>query len=176
MYQYSTNKELEDTKMQIVIDGCDGVGKSTLAKSLVTKYDLGFLHFTSEDKQNYIFYDNILKKKNYVYDRGPLSELVYPYVFKRKAKMSMMDVVKLVEDNKQTVFIILIDQPNKIIKRMKDDEYKEVKKHSHYINNKFAVIGFELGDYPNVMTFDVTDKDSLFSDVERTVLDYYETY
>lgn len=69
--------------MKIILEGCDGVGKTTLANILAVKYNLDVCHCTQYDASDYDFYRQTLRKENVVWDRHTLGELIYPSVFNR---------------------------------------------------------------------------------------------
>lgn len=74
--------------MKIILEGCDGTGKSTLAKLLADKYGLDICHCTQSDPADYDFYKQTARKDNVVWDRHTLGELIYPFVFNREYKIS----------------------------------------------------------------------------------------
>lgn len=73
--------------MKIILEGCDGTGKTTLAKILAEKYGLDICHCTQHDAADYDFYRQTLKKENVVWDRHTLGELIYPRIFNRKPQI-----------------------------------------------------------------------------------------
>ena len=162
--------------MQIVIDGCDGVGKSSLASALANTNGLGYLHFTSDDKQNFNFYHQVLDKKKYVYDRGPISDLVYPHVFNRQKGLTYNEVKRLIINKHNVLFIILYDTKENITKRLKDDEYEKIRDNVDYINCKYKTIGFELSGYQNVKCINIygLSQIDVFLKVDKIIGNYYE--
>lgn len=77
--------------MKIILEGCDGTGKTTLAKILADKYGLDICHCTQDDPGDYDFYRQTVRKENVIWDRHTLGELIYPVVFGRKQKISTED-------------------------------------------------------------------------------------
>lgn len=66
--------------MLIVLEGCDGVGKTTLAKSLALLLDAEIIHCNSKTSNNYKFFTDILevsKHKNIIADRFCYGQFVY---------------------------------------------------------------------------------------------------
>ena len=56
------------TKPVIIIDGPDGVGKTTLAKNLQKTFNItSFIHLTKDDPRTFEFYKNMLLKKDAVF-------------------------------------------------------------------------------------------------------------
>jgi thymidylate kinase len=78
--------------MRIILEGCDGTGKSTLARLLADKYKLDLCHCTQSDPGDFEFYKQTARKDNVVWDRHTIGELIYPDVFGRKQKLSPEDV------------------------------------------------------------------------------------
>lgn len=83
--------------MKIILEGCDGTGKTTLAKILAERYKLDICHCTQHDPADYDFYRQTLRKENVIWDRHTLGELIYPDVFGRVAQIDMEDASKLME-------------------------------------------------------------------------------
>lgn len=77
--------------MKIILEGCDGTGKTTLAKLLADKYKLDICHCTQTDPADYEFYKQTARKDNVIWDRHTLGELVYPEVFDRMPKIGVED-------------------------------------------------------------------------------------
>ena len=75
----------------IIIEGCDGTGKTTLCRLLARKYGWDTVHVTSKDPNDFDFYKQTLRKTNVVYDRHFLGELIYPKVYDRKGNLNVYD-------------------------------------------------------------------------------------
>lgn len=94
--------------MSLIIDGPNGVGKTTLCKILSkTKpfTDYKYLHLTAEDKNTYSYYNTLLKDKKLLLDRGPLGELVYSSLYGRKPRITLSEVNALFKNT--TCFVLL---------------------------------------------------------------------
>ena len=72
----------------VILDGCDGTGKTTLAKIIAAKYGWDICHCTGDDPKDYEFYRQTGKKQNVVWDRHTIGELIYPTVFNRKPELA----------------------------------------------------------------------------------------
>lgn len=95
--------------MRIIIEGADGVGKSTIAKKIAEKFNLSLVHFTNKDPRDLNFYYQSLRKNNVVYDRSFLSEMIYPKIFNRPEKLKEYEFQYLLEKAKELdikIFII----------------------------------------------------------------------
>lgn len=104
--------------MRIILEGCDGTGKSTLARLLADKYKLDLCHCTQSDPGDFEFYKQTARKDNVVWDRHTIGELIYPDVFGRKQKLSPEDARIVIYRARQAgakIFVLTADM--KDIKR-----------------------------------------------------------
>lgn len=83
--------------MKIILEGCDGTGKTTLAKLLAEKYNLDICHCTQYDPADYDFYRETVRKENIIWDRHTIGELIYPKVFDREPQISPEDARLVIE-------------------------------------------------------------------------------
>lgn len=93
---------------QIIIEGVDGTGKTTLANLLKEKlagYDV--LHCTQHDPKDYNFYSETMRKEFCIFDRHFVGEQVYGIVDRGESKISIEELKKLsVQSSLQRVIII----------------------------------------------------------------------
>lgn len=94
--------------MRIIIEGADGVGKSTIAKKVADKFNLSLVHFTNKDPRDLNFYYQSLRKDNVIYDRSFLSEMIYPKIFNRPQKLKEYEFQYLLGKAKELDIKILI--------------------------------------------------------------------
>lgn len=94
--------------MKIILEGCDGAGKTTLAKILADKYGLDVCHCTQHDAADYDFYRQTLRKENVVWDRHTLGELIYPRIFRRTQQVGTEDVRLIMHYAKQEDVKVLV--------------------------------------------------------------------
>lgn len=92
----------------IVIEGCDGTGKTTLCKKLAEKYGWDIVHVTSKDPNDFDFYKETLRKTNVIFDRHFIGELIYPEVYNRDPKLDYNDALWLKNYVKKTNTCVLI--------------------------------------------------------------------
>lgn len=128
--------------MKIIIEGCDGTGKTTLAKKLARKYGLDIVHMTGKDPKDFEFYKQSLRKTNVIYDRNFISEPIYAKVFNRKQALTKKQIEKLYKVcKKENVYIIMVDFDNitEINRRLceRGDEPIEVLHNLAYIVNAY---------------------------------------
>lgn len=83
--------------MPIIIEGPDGAGKSTLAKSLADRLGMNILKMTANGGQSVPEYVQKLKCDGVVIDRCWVSEQVYHDLFKREPRIDDADAESLTE-------------------------------------------------------------------------------
>lgn len=128
--------------MKIILEGCDGTGKTTLAKVIADKYSLDICHCTACDPTDFDFYKQTARKENVIWDRHTIGELIYPEVFNREGQMSPEDVrivLGYFRENGGKIFVLTADDD--IIKeRLSNRSISEASKivnRIEFINNKF---------------------------------------
>lgn len=72
--------------MRIILEGPDGVGKTTLAQQLADHYGCDIIHMTEKGSKKFFDYQDKARLDNIVSDRSFFSERVYSSVFNRKEK------------------------------------------------------------------------------------------
>lgn len=122
--------------MRIIIDGNDGVGKTTLAKRLQSDFKIkSYIHLSGKDPRNYEFYNQLLDKEDVIFDRSFLDEPVYSAVLKRKYAMQNGEFNKLIEKVKQNNIVVIICQADK--KRYDKDEDALIIENEGFIDTYF---------------------------------------
>lgn len=93
---------------KIIIEGPDGVGKTTLLKKLAKLYGLDIHSFTQWSPNTYAFYSAILPQLDALIDRGFISEYVYSNVYNRKCRLSEAELVRLADElsDSHEIFIL----------------------------------------------------------------------
>ena len=89
--------------MRIALDGCDGVGKSTVAEKLANKFGCNIVRLTYGGDRSIKSYAQLMTCENVVHDRTFISEMIYPKYFgkvsdimmHRSALFSMLDELKI---------------------------------------------------------------------------------
>ena len=153
--------------MNIIIEGPDATGKTTLTNKLIKKYNMKSTHLSSDTKNDFDFHDKLLDKNNYVYDRFFMGELVYPKLYNRKPKLTFNETLKLmnkiVENN--DIFIVFYASDIKTLKnRIKERGGKELKyldeiEEQNKLFMQFAWV-FNAYEYDNFICIDISNEEN----------------
>lgn len=116
--------------MPIIIEGPDGAGKSTLAKSLAGALDMNILKMTANGGQSVPEYLQKLACDGVIIDRCWVSEQVYSDLFGREPRIDHDDAEALTELCEHTgiPIIVLLPPLHIVISRLNErgDEYADI--------------------------------------------------
>lgn len=116
--------------MPIIIEGPDGAGKSTLAKSLAGALDMNILKMTANGGQSAPEYLQKLACDDVVIDRCWVSEQIYSDLFGREPRIDNDDAEVLTEVCRlaDIPIIVLLPPLHVVISRLNErgDEYADV--------------------------------------------------
>lgn len=116
--------------MPIIIEGPDGAGKSTLAKSLAGSLDMNILKMTANGGQSVPEYLQKLECDGVIIDRCWVSEQVYSDLFGREPRIGNDDAEALTElcGRVGIPIIVLLPPLHVVISRLnkRGDEYADV--------------------------------------------------
>lgn len=143
--------------MKIILEGCDGTGKTTLAKVLADRYHLDICHCTSEDPKDFDFYKQTARKENVIWDRHTIGELIYPKVFDRRPQISPEDariILGIAREHNGKVIVLTAE--DEIIKQRLSarniPEDSRIIENISYINEQFKF----FADYFKVHLIDTS--------------------
>ena len=145
--------------MRIIIEGVDRIGKTTLAKKIAKRYKLDYVHVGINDPKDYDFYYQTLRKRNVIFDRHFIGEMIYPSVFNRKKQLTIEEFKKLMQfsfEEEIKVIILYSDDHELLNKRMRRERYKQVRMQYQLINKAFHTIGRDNPEY--IKLLNVSDK------------------
>lgn len=155
--------------MRIILEGCDGTGKTTLAKLLAEKYKLDICHCTQSDPGDFEFYKQTARKDNVVWDRHTIGELIYPKVFRRPEKIGIEDARLVLAYAREagTKIFVLTDDIEVIRKRLLDrgKEDQRILDLLEWINKEFLFYA-DIFNLPVINTSKMTI-DEIFKLVEK---------
>lgn len=116
--------------MPIIIEGPDGAGKSTLAKSLAGALDMNILKMTANGGQSVREYRQKLECDGVIIDRCWVSEQIYSDLFGREPRIDSDDAEELTEFCRLAVIpiIVLLPPLHVVIGRLdkRGDEYADI--------------------------------------------------
>lgn len=116
--------------MPIIIEGPDGAGKSTLAKSLAGALDMNILKMTANGCQSVREYEQKLACDGVIIDRCWVSEQVYSDLFGREPRISNDDAEALTKfcGLVGIPIIVLLPPLQVVVSRLNErgDEYADV--------------------------------------------------
>lgn len=130
------------TDYTIIVEGCDLTGKDTLCLKLAEKYNLDFVHINSHDPNDFDFYVQTMRKKNVVYSRHWVGELIYPEIYNREGNLTESDArdlywMGLRHDNVR--IMVLTCEDEEIFRRLaiRGEEVENVRNNLSRINREF---------------------------------------
>lgn len=129
--------------MRIIVEGCDGTGKTSVCTLLQEKLNIQKLKLDRKDPRDFNFYKELLKKDNIIYDRHFISEIIYPEIFNRPAKLLNYESKYLFELAKYLNYkIVILTSDIDIIKDrlLKKFEEKVIINNVGKINNHYLMI------------------------------------
>lgn len=103
--------------MVIIIEGLDGVGKTTIAKKIAEKYNYEYIKesYTDDCKQKekrvVEMLQRVLSGNNYIYDRTTLiDDFVYSALNKKES--TLVDYIDIIDDilSRCKIFYLVIDE------------------------------------------------------------------
>lgn len=117
--------------MPIIIEGPDGAGKSTLAKSLADRLDVNILKMTANGGQSVREYkQKLIERGGVIIDRCWVSEQIYSDLFGREPRIGNDDAEALTElcGFAGIPIIVLLPPLHVVIRRLNErgDEYADV--------------------------------------------------
>ena len=123
--------------MKFVIDGPNNVGKSTLITELKHRFDYEVYHIIKDatfEKFNMLF-----KVKNAIFDRGPISELVYSEIYGRNSNLTLKQVEALMTSDDLKSYVLI--KPKQVIYENYKHKHEE---NSNECNDEFIDKELEL--------------------------------
>ena len=147
--------------MNIIIEGPDATGKTTLAEKLQKKYGMEYFHSTSKTPNDLKFHSDLLDKDNMICDRFMCGEYVYPKIYNRPPKMTLEEIVQIMQkivDNNDILVIMYASDLNtlkeRLIARGELDYLKEIEEQNKLFQEIAHIL--EVFEYKNFVTVDVS--------------------
>lgn len=144
--------------MRILLDGCDGTGKTTISEKLANKLGCNIIRLTYGGDRSLKAYFQMMSVDNVVHDRSFISEIIYPKYFGRMCRLepNCEEYLHNLITNLSIVPIILTASSETIENRIRQrgDEYiKDIDKFAK-INRDYLEYAREYG----LIVIDTTDK------------------
>lgn len=144
--------------MQIILDGCDGTGKTTISEKLANRLGCNIVRLTYAGDRSYQAYLDLMSCDNVVHDRSFISEMIYPKYFGRDSRLDSSIVPSLFRVIKSfgIKLFVLTAKPETILERIgkRGDEFIDDATKFVQINQDYLDIAKEKG----FTVIDTTDK------------------
>ena len=154
--------------MNIILEGIDASGKSTLAQKLIDNYSFTDIIHSGKNEATGIdyFIDSIKEKDNCIFDRFHLSEEIFPIIYKRLPRISFDEYEKinnyLVENNVYYVVFVCSDM-SIIEERLRERDELYYMKEMNAQNKLFNMYAKEFKQmyaYDNFYIIDIAETNS----------------
>lgn len=129
--------------MKVIVEGADGVGKSTIVNGLAEKYNCDIVRMTRWGSRNKKDYQDKLCLDNIISDRSFLSEMVYKQAFGLQPELSFSAFGTLIHiAKKQRWKFIILTAPVDVLKQRlinRGDEEDEIIKNIGFIDHLYRI-------------------------------------
>lgn len=149
--------------MNIILEGPDAVGKTTLAEKLSTYTNMNIVHFPSATAQEHL---DALNKGNTIFDRFHIGELVYPKIYNREPKLDFDEankkIMKSIVNNGDIIVIFITSNLDILRERLierKEFNYLDEIEQQNILFTKYAWC-FDAWEYDNLYIVDIAEKDA----------------
>ncbi len=161
--------------MNVILEGCDGIGKSTLARFLEQNRNMDIEHSSSDTKNDLQYHLDLIKYDSVVCDRCNLGEIVYPIIYHREPKMTWLEQLEFMNvcKEKSVIYIIFFasnfeDLKERLFKR---GDTEQVLANAEKINILYTMLANIFSNtYDNVFALDISknkDQIEFFKEIER---------
>lgn len=149
----------------IILEGLDGVGKTTIGKYL-SKYNYNIYYFPFDEKSNDIEekYLRLLKSdtSKMILDRSFISELVYGPILRKKCRLNKEKLENILRRYKEVKPIVIYMKANKkdLLERRKNDDkdFSILSNKFEKLNNRYDKVMRVIGQYLDVVEINTSDK------------------
>lgn len=151
--------------MNIIIEGPDASGKTTLVEKILKNKEYSVIHGTAKTKNDREYYLDLLKLDNQIFDRFHLSEYIFPQIYGRPIKLVFSDFEAITEEviNSNTIMILFCTSDISILEdRLKARGEYNYLKEIHDQCKLFTLFGSYLTSfgYENFYVIDIAKKDA----------------
>ena len=164
--------------MNIILEGPDAIGKSTLAEKLKNKYGMSIVNSTSKTRNDFYYHIDLLDyRENTVFDRFHVGEMVYPEIYGRECKLSLDDFIsinKRIVDNHDMIIIFYTSDINilkeRLIERGELNYLEEIEQQNKLFLKWASII--DVHDYKLFKLVDIA-KDSAYDALDNWIDRYF---
>ena len=134
--------------MNVIIEGPDCSGKTTLANYLMEHFFLDYRHSSSKTKNDFEYHESLLESNNLVLDRFHLGEYIFPALVNREPKMNFDDLIiltSMIEEGDNLLVILYSSNVDLLKERLKhrgDDDFTI--SHIESINDMFKMFAVSI--------------------------------
>lgn len=146
--------------MNIILEGPDATGKTTLAEKLRDMTGKEIVHFPSANKEDHL---NALYQGDTIFDRFHIGEIVYPKIYGREPKLDFdeaNEIMRAIVDNNDILIIFITSDLNILRKRLIDrGEYSylsEIEEQNKLFTQMAWV--FDAWEYQNMYIIDIASE------------------
>lgn len=148
--------------MNIILEGIDASGKSTLAQKLINNYDFIDIVHSGKDEATGIdyFIESIENKDKCIFDRFHLSEEIFPIIYKRTPRLSFDEYEKINKCliNNDLYYIVFICSDMSIIEeRLRERDELYYMKEMNAQNTLFSMYAETFKNTYNYSNFYIID-------------------
>ena len=140
--------------MNIIIEGVDGIGKSTLVNGLANALNFAVIHNKANTNNTIDYYYKLQRVPSVIQDRSFISEKIYSEIFGRHEILSNENIDLLFttdEDTENNKYIILYSSDSKIYIYNNKDETDLLKDKQIEINSMYREFAYEY----DIKLFDI---------------------
>lgn len=163
----------------IILEGIDAAGKTTLAKKLKNKYNMNIINSTSKTRNDLGYHLDLLDyQKNIVFDRFHFGEVIYPIIYNRDGKLTEEEfhqINRRIIDNNDLLIIFVCSNMSIINKRLIDrdeEDFIPIMEQQNKLFLKRANEFKSLYNYKNFYIIDIAN-DGAYEDLDNWIDKYY---
>lgn len=153
--------------MNILVEGPDCTGKSTLIRHLQDRYNLEYLHLKRINQDVWEFYDDFCSKEynNTVFDRGYISNIVYSTVF-GDSKVLKPEQQAYFQDQVDVIIVCLPEDKSRYLKHF--EKHKQIR-HEDYDVMDIVYDEFREFITDSVIRFDIFRSNNDFKEIDDEI-------
>lgn len=160
--------------MNIILEGPDACGKTTLASKLKEKYQMNIISSNQYSRNDLGYHLDLLDyQDNTVFDRFQVGEMIYPQIYGRKGMLSDEDFIKITQriiDNNDLFIIFITSDLNVLNKRLVErgelDYLNEIKQQNTLFSRYADVVN--VWEYKNFKIVDVA-KENCYEELNKWI-------